>query len=51
MVTTNSYSDRAWPNRCDPEDLLRMTSKILLDTTNNLKSIQLAFQIVGMGEF
>ena len=49
LVTTNSYCDRAWPNKVESDDLLRMTAKILLDTTNNLKSIQLAFQIVQMG--
>ena len=49
LVTTNSYCDRAWPNKVESDDLLRMTAKILLDTTNNLKSIQLAFQVVQMG--
>ena len=49
LVTTNNYCDRAWPDKLEADDLLRMTSKILLDSTNNLKSIQLGFQIFQMG--
>ena len=49
LVTTNSYCDRAWPHKLESDALLRMTAKILLDSVNNLKSIQLAFQIVQMG--
>ena len=49
LLTTNSYCDRAWPSAREEQDLLGMTAKILLDTTNNLKSIQLAFQLVQMG--
>ena len=49
LLTTNSYCDRAWPDPSQDQDLLGMTAKILLDTNNNLKSIQLAFQLVHMG--
>jgi len=49
LLTTNSYCDRAWPDRPDTTDLLNLTAKILLDTTSNLKSIQLAFKLVQVG--
>ena len=50
LLTTNSYCDRAWPAARESRDqLLAMTAKILLDTNNNLKSIQLAFQLVQLG--
>ena len=43
LLTTNSYCGRAWPENTD---LLNLTAKVLLDTTSNLKSIQLAFKLV-----
>jgi len=49
LLTTNSYCDRAWPQRPDNTDLLNLTAKVLLDTTSNLKSIQLAFKLVQVG--
>jgi len=49
LLTTNSYCDRAWPARADTSDLLNLTAKVLLDTTSNLKSIQLAFKLVQVG--
>jgi hypothetical protein len=37
---------RAWPNKAEDPELLKLTAKILLDSQTNLKSIQLAFNIV-----
>ena len=49
LVTTNSYCDRAWPQPAADTELLSLTGKVLLDTTTNLKSIQLAFQLARVG--
>ena len=49
LVTTNSYCDRAWTDPLPDTDLLTLTGKVLLDTTSNLKSIQLAFQLSRVG--
>ena len=49
LVTTNAYCDKAWLHKPPETELLNLTSKILLDPTTNLKSIQLAFNVVQGG--
>jgi len=49
LVTTNAYCDKAWLHKPAETELLNLTSKILLDSRTNLKSIQLAFKITEAG--
>ena len=44
LVTTNAYCDKAWLHKPAETELLNLTSKILMDPSTNLKSIQLAFK-------
>jgi hypothetical protein len=45
-ISSQLYLYRAWPNKAEDPELLKLTAKILLDSQTNLKSIQLAFNIV-----
>jgi hypothetical protein len=45
-ISSLLYLYRAWPNKAEDPELLKLTAKILLDSQTNLKSIQLAFNIV-----
>lgn len=49
LVTTNAYCDKAWLHKPANTGLLNLTTKVLLDRKTNLKSIQLAFNIVQGG--